>query len=369
MASIRKLPSGKYQAQFRPIPGGKQITKTSDRRADVQRWLDEQTASRVTGTFVDPRAGKTTLASFYDVWSQRQVWETGTRRAVDQAIRSTTFKDEQLQRITTARVEEWVKGMQKQGLAPGTIKTRVMNVRTVLRGAIADKMITADPALGVTLPRARKKAAAMAIPSPPQVRQMLERASDRYQPLFAVAAFAGLRLGEASALQLGDIDFLKRVIYVRRQAQRGDGILEIRLPKYGSERDVPVPQALLDVLAAHATFWGLTGEPSAWLFPSDHGEPSAPTSVNTAWQVARANLPFTLHDLRHFYASGLIAAGCDVVTVQSALGHSKPSITLDTYSHLWPQAEDRTRTAAAGIFTSVFGAADELLTNERQTAQ
>lgn len=52
---------------------------------------------------------------------------------------------------------------------------------------------------------------------------------------------------------------------------------------------------------------------------------------------------FTLHDLRHFYASGLIADGCDVVTVQHALGHSSPTITLNTYSHLWPRAEDRTR--------------------------
>ena len=59
---------------------------------------------------------------------------------------------------------------------------------------------------------------------------------------------------------------------------------------------------------------------------------------------------FTLHDLRDFYASGLIAAGCDVVTVQHALGHSTPTITLDTYSHPWPKAEDRTRAAAAGLW-------------------
>jgi len=59
---------------------------------------------------------------------------------------------------------------------------------------------------------------------------------------------------------------------------------------------------------------------------------------------------FTLHDLRHFYASGLIAAGCDVVTVQHALGHATPTITLDTYSHLWPKAEDRTRAAAASLW-------------------
>ena len=61
---------------------------------------------------------------------------------------------------------------------------------------------------------------------------------------------------------------------------------------------------------------------------------------------------FTLHDLRHLFASGLIAAGCDVVTVQHALGHSQPTITLNTYSHLWLKAEDRTRAAAASLWRS-----------------
>ncbi len=60
--------------------------------------------------------------------------------------------------------------------------------------------------------------------------------------------------------------------------------------------------------------------------------------------------------LRHFYASGLIAAGCDVVTVQRALGHAKATTTLSTYSHLWPSAEDKTRSAAASLTAEVLGA-------------
>ena len=45
----------------------------------------------------------------------------------------------------------------------------------------------------------------------------------------------------------------------------------------------------------------------------------------------------------------LEAAGCDVVTVQRALGHASATTTLNTYSHLWPTAEDRTRKAAGGL--------------------
>jgi len=368
MASVRKLANGKYQAQFRPVPGGKQITKTGDRRGDVQRWLDEQTASRVTGSFVDPRAGKITLASFYATWADRQVWESSTRMAMNTALKSAPFVEKPIQRVTRADVELWVKAMSKT-LAPQTAKTRVMNVRTVLRGAIVDKIIQSDPSAGVRLPTVRRTEASMVIPTTAEVRAILDRASTKYQLLFASAAFAGLRLGEASALQLGDIDFLNRRISVRRQVTKGLGGPEVRLPKYGSERVVPAASPLLDSLAAHAAYLGIEGQPGAWLFPNGSGGPAAPSTVNSAWLAARGKLHFNIHALRHFYASGLIAAGCDVVTVQKALGHSKPSITLDTYSHLWPKAEDRTRAAATSLMGEVYGAADELLTSDTAASQ
>jgi site-specific recombinase XerD len=77
-----------------------------------------------------------------------------------------------------------------------------------------------------------------------------------------------------------------------------------------------------------------------------------------------AGLPddVTLHTLRHTFASNLIASGCDVVTVQRALGHAQPSITLNVYSHLWPSAEDRTRAATAAFMASVADSADSLRT-------
>jgi integrase len=74
--------------------------------------------------------------------------------------------------------------------------------------------------------------------------------------------------------------------------------------------------------------------------------------VGDRWRVTckRAGVQgFTVHNLRHFYASGLIASGCDVVTVQRALGHAQASTTLNVYAHLWPSAEDRTRAAAANL--------------------
>ena len=63
--------------------------------------------------------------------------------------------------------------------------------------------------------------------------------------------------------------------------------------------------------------------------------------------VKAAGLPAgtTSHDLRHHYASLLIAAGCSVKSVQERLGHASAVETLQTYAHLWPDDEDRTRAA------------------------
>jgi integrase len=176
----------------------------------------------------------------------------------------------------------------------------------------------------------------------------------RFRALLGLCAFAGLRLGEPAAVQVGDIDFLRRTLKVSRQVQRGGGPnVEVRPPKYGSERTVFLPDGLLAMLSQQVARRGVAGMPEAWLFVGGTGVlPPHQNSVSERWRTTCrwAGLQgFTLHDLRHFYASGLIAAGCDVVTVQRALGHAQASTTLNVYAHLWPSAEDRTRAGAADL--------------------
>src|ERR1700722_3489498 len=104
-----------------------------------------------------------------------------------------------------------------------------------------------------------------------------------------------------------------------------------------------------------------------WLrFPSSRpGAGATNHSVGYLWRKAKAaGVEYRLHDLQHFYASGLIAAGCDVVTVQRAMGHKSATVTLNTYSHRWPKAEDRTGKAGAGMFARAqCGTADRLRTD------
>lgn len=275
-----------------------------------------------------------TLDAFYAECSQRQLWESNTRTSMGLSLRSTRFGDLPLAKLRRSHVEGWVKPMDEADLAPGTIKTRVNNVRVILRGAVRDRNIAVDPSDGVTLPRDRRREAAMVLPTAEQVGAIMAVADPAFRAFVALGAFAGLRLGEAAGLQVADIKFLRRSLDVRRQVQRaGAGKVEVRAPKYGSERTVYFADGLLDLLSAHIAEHRAGEDPSRWLFEASAGLPPHQNTVGHRWRKAckRAGLTgLTLHDLRHLYASGLIAAGCGVVTVQRALRHAKATTTLSS---------------------------------------
>ncbi|GAA1949304.1 site-specific integrase [Nocardioides panacihumi] len=354
--NIAKRPNGKWRARYRN-EAGHERARHFDRKIDAQRWLDQIASTVLTGTYVDPGAGKLTFRQFYDDWSERQLWVPATRANADLATGSVPFADLPMKSIRRSHVETWIKGRAAEW-APTTIKTRFVIVRSVFRAAVADRVIATDPSIGVVLPRRRKTEAAMRFPGVEEVGELLShadssRVSSRkgFRAYVALCAFAGLRKGEAAAVQVGDIDFLRRQLTVSRQLQRDGSTYVVRPPKYGSERVVFLPDDLVTILSEHVAVHLPDSEPDRWLFTVGD-DPMYDNAITWRWRATRAAAGLShvrLHDLRHFYASGLIAAGCDVVTVQRALGHASATTTLNTYSHLWPTAEDRTRAAAADL--------------------
>ncbi len=353
-----------WRARYRNTETGQQHERSFAKQVDAVKWRRQQLDALDRGRWVDPQAGKVSFLRYFESWERDQVWTDGTRKAMSLAARSATFAEMDLRKIRPSHVEAWVKSMtvssseRSAPLAPGTIKTRFVNVRSVFRAAVRDGMLATDPTARVRLPRQRKREAAMAIPTPETVRQVLEAADPRFRAFIGLCAFAGLRLGEAAALQVTDVDFLRREIHVRRQVQRvNGGEVEIRLPKYNSERTIHAAQTLIDMLAEHVAL-GLTNE---WLFEGNAKLPPHQNTIGHRWRttLSRAGISgVRLHDLRHFYASGLIASGCDVVAVQRALGHARSTTTLTTYAHLWPSAESRVRDASARLAAEVLGAGE-----------
>lgn len=349
----------KWRARYEDDTG-REVARHFERKTDAQRWLDEQTAKLVTGQYIDPARARTTLATFYADWGQRQQWAGGTRKAMNLAMADCTFTTVPMDRLRLSHAEQWVKSMTTRGLAPGTVRTRVNNVHGVVRGAIRDRYMALDPMDSLKLPRRRRAEVAMRLPSAQEVAAVLAVADPTTRLMVLLAVGAGLRIGELCGLHVADVNFLRRTIQVRRQLQRaGGGAVEVLPPKYGSERDVYVPDELLAEVSAYITAHRASGEPTRWLFVGPSGEPLHQNTGGDRWRRACRMAGVSgvkLHDLRHHFASGLIAQGVDVVAVQRALGHQTATVTLNTYAHLWPNAEDRTRTASRTLLTAISNA-------------
>lgn len=358
MASVRQRPNGQWRARYRD-EDGKEYAKHFDLKRDAQAWLNEVASAQLTGTYVAPAASRGTLQGFYAEWSKDQLWTQNTRRLADRAVGECTFRSVPFGRLRRSHGEAYIKQLASK-LAPTTVKTRAAYVRIVLRAAILDRRLANDPLEGVKLPTARKTEHTMRVPSPAEVRAIRGEIDPAWAAFVDVMAHAGLRIGEAAGLQVGDIDFLRRTIHVQRQIQNSVGGLDVTGPKHGSERVVPVPDELVQRLSRHIEAIGVDWD-ERWMF----GRPPSPTALRHYFvNACRAAgiTGVTPPDMKHHYASGLIWGGLDAVAVSRALGHSSPAITLDVYAHIWPDAVDRTRAAATALMSSTADSADDLRT-------
>jgi integrase len=158
--------------------------------------------------------------------------------------------------------------------------------------------------------------------------------------LVRFAAYTGLRASELAALRVGRVDLLHRRLEVVEAATEGAGGLTFGPTKNYQRRTVPVPSFLADELTS------LTGGrgPDDLAFGSPEGGPLRHGNFYVRHfkpAVLRAGAPdrTRFHDLRHTYASRLIAEGATALTVMRRLGHSSIKVTYDTYGHLLPEQE------------------------------
>lgn len=343
MASVAKRPDGRWRARYRD-GAGKEHSRHFGRKVDAQRWLDEVTAAVVTGQYVDPRAGKITVAAYGLAWAAHQPWRPKTRDRVDGSLRVhilPVLGERPIAEVRPSEVQALVKALSDR-LAPGTVRLVYATVRAIFRAAELDRVIPRSPCVRVALPTPGRKV--LTIPDAVTVRAIASALPAHWRAVPIVAAGLGLRPGELFGLKVGDVDFLRRTVIVDRQLDEQRSLVELKTP--ASYRTVPLPAVVADELAGHLT---AGADREALVFPGQDGRPARLNTFTVAWRRALLAVDgpagLRLHDLRHSYASALIAAGESVKTVQSRLGHASAMVTLDVYGHLWPDSEDRTRSA------------------------
>ena len=345
MASISKRPDGQWRARYRDETS-KEHAKHFARKADAQRWLDEVTASMVRGEYVDPRAGRVTFKAYAEQWRTSQVHRVTSQLTIESALRRHTYPtlgDKPLSAIKPSDVQAWVKRLSER-LAPRSVILTHGIAAGVFKAAVRDRLIASNPCDGTGLPKAPRQ---QVEPLPTEtVWALVEAVPPQYRALVILAAGTGMRQGEALGLTVDRIDFLRRVVRVDQQLLSVPGRESFLAPPKtaASVRTIPLPQVVIDALAAHLAAY----PPSAagLVFTTGTGAPVRRSSFGDVWRAAvkAAGAPpgTGIHQLRHYYASLLIRHGESVKVVQARLGHASASQTLDTYSHLWPDSDDRT---------------------------
>jgi integrase/recombinase XerD len=160
------------------------------------------------------------------------------------------------------------------------------------------------------IPFAKKPKKLPVVLSPEEVMQFLDTAKQvRDRSLLDVCYTCGLRVSELVSLQVSDIDSRRMVIRVLGKGQK--------------ERLVPISPRLLQVLR---TYW-LRYRPKSWLFPGvDLDKRLTENTVrrlcDQGAERARLRKRITPHTLRHSFATHLLEAGVDLLTVQALLGHN-----------------------------------------------
>lgn len=245
--------------------------------------------------------------------------------------------------ILEGAIAEWI----ADGISPNTAIKRHVALSMALRQAVKEKLLEENPLDSVPKPRRE----------PPQPNPIVGYDLERLKMLLAslslrpwvvavhLCLYAGLRSEEACALKATDIDLPSGLGYVRRAVGYGDGGAYIAPTKTRRMRDFPICDQLADVLGrwqdGRSRRGWLLGD-SKWLDPRMVGRKwSALCDMED--YIGLAGRKPTLHDLRHTFATACVRARMDVKTLQSILGHSSASMTLDVYASADPDAKSAAR--------------------------
>jgi integrase len=269
-----------------------------------------------------------------------------------------------IDRITPLDIQRFVSSLVGDGLAPNSVKNHVRLVSVILNYAVRKRMINYNPCVTVDYPEARETERDFYTKE--EVKQMMAflRNEDNdkkpFALFFTLAAYMGARKGELLGLEWKDICFANNVISINRAYYYStqERVCFTDTPKTKtSRRSLKLPAHVIQTLSEFKAWQdgqreicGGSWVESDRLFTSWNGSPMhphAPYNYLTDFCKRSGMRRVSVHSFRHFNASALIDGGVDVVTVQTALGHSTAATTLSIYSHAFNNAQTRAMEAVA----------------------
>ncbi len=269
--------------------------------------------------------------------------------------------------ISVPEVNRWMVRMSGDGYAPKSVSKPFRLLKQALKWGMAQGLIARNPCDFCKPPR-RVKTPINALPREERTR-MLELAR-RAQPAplgiaIELSLTTGMRRWEVCALRWSDLSD-DGTMTVSHALGNGDGGFYVKEPKIGSSaRTIPLTKHLNAMLSARrrdaervAREMGVAlGDPYILGTQEERSRPYNPTQLGKDFSAfCRMNgFKCTFHDLRHTFATMMIAGGCDVRIVASYLGHASVSMTLDIYADVDPEAKRAAVSKVEGSFDVEMG--------------
>ncbi|GHA67105.1 putative prophage phiRv2 integrase [Streptomyces tauricus] len=336
--SVRKLPSGRFQARYRGPDG---LMRTADKtfatQTDADRWLVKQEAEILDGNWQNPDV-TVIFGDFAESWFKDRDYAATTRERNAGVLKLhilPSFRAVPLREITTPQVRRWRTDLLASGVGVATVSKSYQVLRAIMNTAVDDGLIQRNPC------RIKGAGAVTHTERPflsvPEVYRLAEAVPPHCRVLILLAAFTALRFGELAALQRRDIDLEARTVSVRRAyaETRTDG-LTVKAPKSAAGvRTVAFPASLVEELAHHLAEYASAGR-TGLVFVGARGGVLRRNNFRRIWLRALDSTGLGdvhFHDLRHTGNTLAATGGATTRELMHRMGHSSVRAAL-IYQHL-----------------------------------
>lgn len=255
------------------------------------------------------------------------------------------FGEIKLVDITPVIINRFMEQKIKSGLSNKTVNHLLTTLGTAFNWAVNNNYMIFNPVSRVKKLKVQQKE--MEFLTEEEIKKVLDVAEVEYPdfyPILITAIYSGMRRGEVLGLTWNCIDFNKSIIKVRKSLYKGI----LSTPKTDcSIRDIQVPSKLIQVLKQYKNF-AVDNELNL-VFTQKNGKPiDADNLMNRRYRkiLKLAGVKqIRFHDLRHTYASLLIAKDLNIKYIQKQMGHSSFEVTMNTYAHLMPEVYEKSKLA------------------------
>lgn len=276
-----------------------------------------------------------------------------------------------IQRFIKDLCEDTCGNVKGKTLSPKTVKLHISLISTIFDYAVRMQIIPENPCKKVTLPKQiAKEREVYTLEEAQKLLELFEQEDEvnfKYVVFFTMAMYTGLRRGELLGLEWKDFDWENRLMTISRTSMwtKEKGLYTDTPKTMSSRRTLKIPVVLIDLLHRYKTYQDKYKEDlgSKWietdrLFTQWNGKPmdvTAPHSYFKSFCERTGMRCVSNHSWRHFNASILISNGVDVKTVQSCLGHSTPTTTLQVYAHAFQTQQAMAMDAVADTINLKMG--------------